>query len=53
MGFFGFSWNLAIGAGPMIGLWLFAFNPQFLWILCGLVGLASAWIILIGSRKRS
>lgn len=49
MGFFGFSWSLAISAGPMIGLWVFAYSPETLWLLCGLTGLASAWIILIKS----
>jgi len=50
MGFFGFSWSLAIGLGPMIGLWVFSHSPELLWILCGLTGLASAWIILIKDK---
>ncbi len=52
MGIMGLSWNTAIGAGPMIGLWIFARSPETLWFLCGIVGLLSAWIILIVPKKR-
>lgn len=47
MGVLGFSWNVAIGIGPMIGLAVFDYSPQILWLLCGVTGLVSAWIILI------
>lgn len=47
MGFSGFSWNIAAGVGPMAGLWLYGTDPEMLWILCGVAGLAAAWLILI------
>lgn len=49
MGVLGFSWNTAIGVGPMIGLWVFARSPEMLWLLCGVTGLAAAGMILIRS----
>ena len=51
MGVMAFSWNVAIGLGPMLGLGLFEYSPQLLWILCGVAGLLSTWIILIGRPK--
>ncbi|MEJ6831072.1 MAG: MFS transporter [Akkermansiaceae bacterium] len=51
MGIMGLSWNTAVGMGPLIGLWVFARSPEALWILCGIVGLLSAWIILINPKK--
>lgn len=47
MGFSGFSWNIAAGVGPITGLWLFGVNPDMLWMLCGVAGLAAAWLIMI------
>ena len=52
MGVIGLSWNSAIGLGPMIGLWVFARSPDVLWILCGFVGLAASWIILIQPKRK-
>ncbi|MGB6222574.1 MDR family MFS transporter [Haloferula sp.] len=51
MGVMGLSWNAAIGIGPMVGLWVFARSPEMLWILCGVTGLISAWIILLHPAK--
>ncbi len=48
MGVIAFSWSAAIGLGPMIGLRIFAYSSHLLWILCGVAGLLSAWIILVG-----
>jgi len=53
MGIMGLSWNIAIGAGPMLGLWVFGYSPELLWALCGVAGLASTWIIMIGRSQSS
>ena len=52
MGVMGLSWNVAIGVGPMVGLWIFGHSPELLWILCGGAGLLAAWIIMIGRSER-
>ena len=53
MGFFGFSWSLSIGLGPMIGLAVFSHSPFILWMLCGIAGLIAAAVILIGTKQPS
>ena len=45
MGVYGFSWAMAIVCGPLIGMTLFSYNPAWLWIVCGLLGLCAAAII--------
>ena len=51
MGVLGFSWNTAIGIGPMVGLWIFGHSPDFLWALCGVAGVMAAFLILIRTKQ--
>lgn len=53
MGVNGLSWNVAAGVGPMAGLWIYGANPELLWVLCGVLGLAAAALILVRSAKSS
>jgi MFS family permease len=46
MGVLGFSWNTAVGVGPMVGLWIFGRSPELLWLLCGLAGVVAACLSL-------
>jgi len=50
MGVLGLAWNGGGIAGPLLGFWLFALDPQFLWLGCGLLGLVAAGVILRGGR---
>ncbi len=50
MGVLGFSWNTAVGVGPMVGLWIFGRSPELLWTLCGVAGFAAAALILVRVR---
>ncbi|MDP4720986.1 MAG: MFS transporter [Akkermansiaceae bacterium] len=53
MGVLGFSWNTAVGVGPMVGLWIFGRSPELLWLLCGLAGVLAASLILVRARISS
>ena len=45
MGTYGMIWALAFVAGPSLGLMLYTQRPLWLWVACGVMGLAaSAWI---------
>ena len=46
MGFFGFTFSLALICGPPLGMALFAVSPAALWLGCGLIGVLGALIIL-------
>ncbi len=50
MGVLGFSWNTAVGVGPLVGLWIFGHSPELLWALCGVTGLLAASLILVRAR---
>ena len=50
MGVLGFSWNTAVGVGPMVGLFIFGRSPELLWSLCGITGVVAASLILVRSR---
>ncbi len=50
MGVIGFSWNTAIGLGPLVGLWIFARSPELLWMLCGVAGIAASGLMLIRTK---
>jgi len=50
MGVLGFSFNTAVGVGPMVGLWIFGNSPELLWVLCGVAGLMAASLILVRAR---
>ncbi|MGJ8634361.1 MAG: MDR family MFS transporter [Luteolibacter sp.] len=50
MGVMGLSWNFAIGIGPLVGLRVFAWSPEVLWVLCGVAGIVAAGMILIRER---
>ena len=50
MGVLGFSWNTAIGVGPMVGLWIFGRSPELLWLLCGVAGVVAAALILVRAK---
>lgn len=50
MGVLGFSWNTAVGVGPMVGLWVFGRSPELLWLLCGVVGVVAALLILVRAK---
>ncbi len=52
MGFLMTMWGLGLILGPIAGTWLFARNPQALWITCGVVGTFSALLLLLQSRLR-
>ncbi len=45
MGAFGFTWALALIAGPMAGTWLFHAHPAALWIASALTGVLAALAI--------
>ncbi len=49
MGALGLSWNSAGIAAPLLGFWLFALDPNALWLACGLAGAGAAWCILRAS----
>ena len=49
MGVLAFSWNTAVGVGPMVGLFIFGRSPELLWILCG-TGVVAASLILVRTR---
>jgi MFS family permease len=46
MGTFGFAWALGLTFGPAAGMALFAVNPTWLWLACGVSGLLAAIVIL-------
>jgi len=46
MGLFGFTFSLAMITGPPVGMTLFHWNPVWLWLGCGLMGVLAAAIIL-------
>ena len=50
MGVLGFSWNTAVGVGPMVGLFIFGRSPELLWTLCGITGVVAASLILVRTR---
>ena len=52
MGALGLSWNIAGILGPLIGFRLLAFDPLFVWLLCGLLGLGAAFTIWRFGRPR-
>jgi MFS family permease len=47
MGVFGFMWALALVVGPPLGTWLFSYNPAWLWLACGVLGLLSSALMLL------
>ena len=46
------AWGLTAGLGlilaPVVGTWLFAWNPVALWLLCAALGAVAAIFIIIG-----
>ena len=50
MGTYGMIWALAFVAGPSLGLMIYSWNPLWLWVICGLLGIAAASLISAGSR---
>jgi len=51
MGVMAFCWSVAIGAGPALGLKIFSYSPELLWLLCGVAGLISAAIVMVGKSE--
>jgi MFS family permease len=51
MGTYGLTWSLAFVFGPSLGLLLFSYSPQALWLSCGALGVLSACIILREPRR--
>jgi MFS family permease len=50
MGVLALAWNGAAIFGPQVGFRLFAVNPVFVWLGCGLLGLIAAAVILRARR---
>jgi MFS family permease len=48
-----FTWSLAMLAGPSIGTWIYARNPDALWLTCAVVGMVAATLPLIPVRPLS
>lgn len=46
MGALGLAWNGAAIIGPQVGFHLFAWEPDSLWMMCGLLGAAGAFTLL-------
>lgn len=44
---FGLAWML----GPVLGTSIYQVSPNALWIVCGVVGVASAWLALLAGRR--
>jgi len=44
---FGLAWML----GPVLGTSIYQVSPSALWLACGLVGMASAWLALAAGRR--
>lgn len=51
-GAWGLTWGLAFMLGPGIGAAVFDWNQDALWVGCGLLGVLSAGLLLIGNRAR-
>jgi len=53
LGLYGLTWATAVACGPALGMWIFSYRPEVLWIGCGLTGLLAAGIVggLIASRR--
>jgi MFS family permease len=47
-GAWGLTWSLGLMLGPGLGGWLFAVNPNLLWLLCGVAGAVAAGLVLLG-----
>jgi MFS family permease len=45
LGLYGLSWATALVLGPALGVAVFGANPSALWLGCGFLGVAAAWII--------
>lgn len=50
MGLLMTMWGLGLVIGPLAGTWVFARNPQVLWIGCGIGGISSALLMLTRTR---
>jgi MFS family permease len=51
VGVFGLNWAVALIFAPALGLKMLAYNPDLLWLACGLLGALAASIILLEGRK--
>jgi MFS family permease len=49
-GFLALSWCVGSSTGAALGLWLYGWSPNALWILCALFGLAAAGCVALGKR---
>ncbi|MES1166684.1 MAG: MFS transporter [Pseudomonadota bacterium] len=47
MGALGSAWSTANMVGPALGLMVFGYSPEVLWLGCGLLGLAGASILVL------
>jgi MFS family permease len=50
-GAWGLTWALAFVFAPLVGAPIFAWSPDALWLTCGLLGLASALLLLPAPRR--
>lgn len=50
-GAWGLTWGLAFVLGPAIGAAIFAWSSEALWLGCGLLGVASALLLLVGRPR--
>lgn len=49
-GTWGMAWSSGLILGPLLGTLLFSWNSTGLWLVCGVLGLASAFLIVLASR---
>jgi MFS family permease len=50
-GAWGLMWAFGFVFAPLVGAPIFAWNPDALWLMCGLLGLASALLLLPAPRR--
>jgi|Tabmets5t2r1_1033131.scaffolds.fasta_scaffold10722_1 MFS family permease len=50
-GAWGLTWGLAFVFAPALGAAIFAWSPDGLWLVCGLLGVAAAALLVIPGRR--
>jgi MFS family permease len=50
-GAWGLTWGLAFAFAPALGAATFAWSPDGLWLLCGLLGVAAAALLVMPGRR--
>ncbi len=51
-GLWGLVWSSGLILGPLLGAALFSWNPQGLWLICAILGVAAALLLIATGRRQ-